>query len=159
VWDALEANVHLFAEAVKRLGDSRAVGLLTYAMHVSDVPWEARLAAKILPLLNPPEREVIMGYADRRFEEGVAVGEQRGIAIGEERGEVRGEARGEARGQIQGRRVTTLGFFQRRFKSLTPAHEAVILNADIAQLERLQDRLFTIQHPDELLTDEANQDG
>ncbi|MEY3213683.1 MAG: hypothetical protein RIT28_4164, partial [Pseudomonadota bacterium] len=40
VWDALEANVHLFAEAVKRLGDSRAVGLLTYAMHVSDVPWE-----------------------------------------------------------------------------------------------------------------------
>jgi predicted transposase YdaD len=147
VWDALEANVHLFAEAVKRLGDSRAVGLLTYAMHVSDVPWEARLAAKVLPLLRPPEREVIMGYADRRFEEGVVVGEQRGIAIGEERGEVRGEARGEARG----RRTTLLDMFRRRFKSLTPAHEAVILNADMDQVEHLMDCFFTIEHPDELL--------
>ena len=71
----------------------------------------------------PPQREVIVGYADRRFEDGVAVGEQRGIAIGEERGEVRGE--------LRGRRATILNMFQRRFKSFTSAHEAVILNADM----------------------------
>ena len=132
VWDALEANVPLFAEAVKRLGDSRAVGLLTYAMHVSDVPWERRLAEKILPLLKPPQREVIVGYADRRFEEGVAVGEQRG--------------------RLLERRENILGMFRRRFKSFTSAHEAVILNADMDQLEHLKDSLFTIEHPDELLT-------
>ena len=136
VWDALEANVPLFAEAVKRLGDSRAVGLLTYAMHVSDVPWERRLAEKILPLLKPPQREVIVGYADRRFEEGVAVGEQRG----------------EQRGRLLERRENILNMFQRRFKSFTSAHEAVILNADTDQLEHLKDSLFTIEHPDELLT-------
>ena len=151
VWDALEANVNLFAEAVKRLGDSRAVGLLTYAMHVSDVPWERRLAEKILPLLKPPQREVIVGYADRRFEEGVAVGEQRGIAIGEERGE--------ARGELRGRRATILNMFRRRFKSLTSAHEAVIVNADMDQLEHLMDSVFTIEHPDELLNGQADQES
>ena len=137
VWDALEANVNLFAEAVKRLGDSRAVGLLTYAMHVSDVPWERRLADKILPLLQPPTREVIVGYADRRFEEGFTLGG------------VEGEARG--------RRATILNMFRRRFKSLSSAHEAVILNADTDQLEHLMDSLFTIEHPDELLTAQADQ--
>gem|GEM_PF-2168438 len=142
VWDALEANVPLFAEAVKRLGDSRAVGLLTYAMHVSDVPWERRLAEKILPLLKPPQREVIVGYADRRFEEGVAVGEQRG----------------EQRGRLLERRENILGMFQRRFKSFTSAHEAVILNADMDQLEQLKDSLFTIEHPDELLNGQADQE-
>ena len=81
-----------------------------------------------------------MGYADRRFEEGVAVGEQRG------------ELRGEARGETRGRRATILNMFRRRFKSFTSAHEAVILNADMDQLEHLKDSLFTIEHPDELLT-------
>ena len=42
--------------------------------------------------------------------------------------------------------------FRRRFKSFTSAHEAVILNADMDQLEHLKDSLFTIEHPDELLT-------
>ena len=69
-----------------------------------------------------------MGYADRRFEEGVSVGEARG------------------------RRATILNMFQRRFKSFTSVHEAVILNADMDQLEGLKDSLFTIEHPDELLT-------
>jgi hypothetical protein len=150
VWDALEANVPLFAEAVKRLGDSRAVGLLTYAMHVSDVPWERRLAEKILPLLKPPQREVIVGYADRRFEEGVAVGEQRG--------EARGELRGELRGRLLERRENILDMFRRRFKSFTSAHEAVILNADMDQLEHLKESLFTIEHPDELLNGQADQE-
>ncbi|MCK6523684.1 Rpn family recombination-promoting nuclease/putative transposase [Myxococcota bacterium] len=128
VWDALEANLPLFADAVKRLGDSRAIGLIKYAMHVSDVPWERRLAEKVLPLLQPPTREVIVGYADRRFEEGVAVG------------------------NTLGRRDSVLQFYRRRFGALTPAHEAVILNADLPQLERLKDDLFTMNHPDELLT-------
>jgi hypothetical protein len=164
VWDALEANIHLFAEAVKRLGDSRAVGLLTYAMHVSDVPWERRLALKILPLLQPPEREVIVGYADRRFEEGVMVGEQRGVAIGEQRGEERGvaigeqrgiaigEQRGEERGRVAERRANALRLFKRRFKSFNSAHEAVLLNLAPDQLERLLDDLFTFEHPDELFS-------
>ena len=73
-----------------------------------------------------------MGYADRRFEEGVAVGEQRG------------------------HRATILDMFRRRFKSLTPAHEAVILNADLDQLDRLIDAVFTMTHPDELLTGQAD---
>ena len=73
-----------------------------------------------------------MGYADRRFEEGVAVGEQRG------------------------RRATMLDMFRRRFKSITPAHEAVILNADLDQLNRLMDDVFTMTHPDELLTGQAD---
>ena len=77
-----------------------------------------------------------MGYADRRFEEGVAVGEQRG----------------EQRGRLLERRENILNMFQRRFKSFTSAHEAVILNADTDQLEHLKDSLFTIEHPDELLT-------
>ena len=77
-----------------------------------------------------------MGYADRRFEEGVAVGEQRG----------------EQRGRLLERRENILGMFQRRFKSFTSAHEAVILNADTDQLEHLKDSLFTIEHPNELLT-------
>ena len=75
-----------------------------------------------------------MGYADRRFEEGVAVGEQRG------------------------RRATILDMFRRRFKSFTSAHEAVILNADMDQLEHLKDSLFTIEHPDELLNGKADQE-
>ena len=73
-----------------------------------------------------------MGYADRRFEEGVAVGEQRG------------------------RRATMLDMFRRRFKSIPPAHEAVILNADLDQLNRLMDDVFTMTHPDELLTGQAD---
>ncbi|MCK6513595.1 hypothetical protein L6R46_00870 [Myxococcota bacterium] len=77
-----------------------------------------------------------MGYADRRFEEGVAVGEQRG--------------------RLLERRENTLGMFRRRFKSLTPAHEAVILNADFHQLDRLMDDVFTMTHPDELLTGQAD---
>ena len=77
-----------------------------------------------------------MGYADRRFEEGVSVGEQRG----------------EARGRLLERRAVVRNMFQRRFKSFTSAHEAVILNADLDQLERLMDSVFTIEHPDELLT-------
>ena len=81
-----------------------------------------------------------MGYADRRFEEGVAVGEQRG------------ELRGEQRGRLLERRENILNMFRRRFKSFTSAHEAVILNADMDQLEHLKDSLFTIEHPDELLT-------
>jgi hypothetical protein len=75
---------------------------------------------------------VIVGYADRRFEEGVAVGEQRG------------------------RRATMLDMFRRRFKSITPAHEAVILNADLDQLNRLIDAVLTMTHPDELLTGQAD---
>ncbi|MEY3211364.1 MAG: hypothetical protein RIT28_1845, partial [Pseudomonadota bacterium] len=101
------------------------------AMHVSDVPWERRLAEKILPLLQPPQREVIVGYADRRFEEGVSVGE--------------------ARGRLLERRATLLDMFRRRFKSLTSTHEAIILNADMDQLKHMMDCLFTIEHPDELL--------
>ena len=76
-----------------------------------------------------------MGYADRRFEEGVSVGEARG------------------------HRATILDMFQRRFKSFTSAHEAVILNADMDQLEHLMDSFFTIQHPDELLNGQADQES
>ena len=144
VWDALEANVHLFAEAVKRLGDSRAVGLLTYAMHVSDVPWERRLAAKILPLLQPQEREVIVGYADRRFEEG--------FALGELQGKEGGIAIGELRGELRARRQLVAQLYRQRFKSFTPAHEAVILNASPDVLEIMVNSLFIVEHPDELLS-------
>jgi hypothetical protein len=49
--------------------------------------------------------------------------------------------------------------FRRRFKSFTSAHEAVILNADMDQLERLMDSVFTIEHPDELLTGQADPEG
>jgi hypothetical protein len=77
-----------------------------------------------------------VGYADRRFEEGVVVGEQRGEA--------------------RGRRGNLLDMFRRRFKSLTPAHEAVILSADMNQVEHLMDCFFTIEHPDELLTGKAD---
>ena len=81
-----------------------------------------------------------MGYADKRFEEGFAIGFERGFE------------RGFKRGLANGRREVTLEVYRLRFKSLTPAHEAVILNADMDQLEQLKDSLFTIEHPDELLT-------
>ena len=74
-------------------------------------------------------------------------------------GEQRGELRGEARGETRGRRATILDMFRRRFKSFTSAHEAVILNADMDQLEHLTDSFFTIQHPDELLNGQADQES
>ena len=85
-----------------------------------------------------------MGYADQRFEEGFAVGFERGFE------------RGFKRGLANGRRDVTLEVYRLRFKSLTPAHEAVILNADLDQLDRLMDDVFTMTHPDELLTGQAD---
>ena len=70
-----------------------------------------------------------------------------GFAVGFERGFERSFERGLA----NGRRDVTLEVYRLRFKSFTPAHEAVILNADLPQLERLKDDLFTMNHPDELL--------
>lgn len=81
-----------------------------------------------------------MGYADQRFEEGFAIGFERGFE----------------RGLANGRRDVTLEVYRLRFKSLTPAHEAVILNADLRQLDRLMDDVFTMTHPDELLTGQAD---
>lgn len=81
-----------------------------------------------------------MGYADQRFEEGFAIGFERGFE----------------RGLANGRRDVTLEVYRLRFKSLTPAHEAVILNAGLAQLDRLMDDVFTMTHPDELLTGQAD---
>jgi hypothetical protein len=102
---------------------------------------------------------VIVGYADRRFEEGVMVGEQRGEERGrvaEQRGEARGiaigEQRGEERGRVAERRANALRLFKRRFKSFNSAHEAVLLNLAPDQLERLLDDLFTFEHPDELFS-------
>ena len=85
-----------------------------------------------------------MGYADQRFEEGFAIGFERGFE------------RGFKRGLANGRRDVTLEVYRLRFKSLTPAHEAVILNAGLAQLDRLMDDVFTMTHPDELLTGQAD---
>jgi hypothetical protein len=95
------------------------------------------------------------------------VGEQRGIAIGEERGEARGEQRGEARGIVIGeergeqraRRQLVLHLFRQRFKALNSSHEAMISNASPDELERLVNNLFTIEHPDELLTGQADPEG
>ena len=81
-----------------------------------------------------------MGYADQRFEEGFAIGFERGFK----------------RGLANGRRDVTLEVYRRRFKSFTPAHEAVILNAGLDQLDRLMDDVFTMTHPDELLTGQAD---
>ncbi|MBK7757080.1 MAG: hypothetical protein IPI35_11900 [Deltaproteobacteria bacterium] len=81
-----------------------------------------------------------MGYADQRFEEGFAIGFERGFE----------------RGLANGRRDVTLEVYRLRFKSLTPAHEAVILNAGLDQLDRLMDAVFTMTHPDELLTGQAD---
>ena len=81
-----------------------------------------------------------MGYADQRFEEGFAIGFERGFK----------------RGLANGRRDVTLEVYRLRFKSLTPVHEAVILNADLRQLDRLMDDVFTMTHPDELLTGQAD---
>ena len=85
-----------------------------------------------------------MGYADQRFEEGFAIGFERGFE------------RGFKRGLANGRRDVTLEVYRLRFKSLTPAHEAVILNANQRQLDRLRDDVFTMTHPDELLTGQAD---
>lgn len=85
-----------------------------------------------------------MGYADQRFEEGFAIGFERGFE------------RGFKRGLANGRREVTLEVYRLRFKSLTPEHEAVILNAGLAQLDRLMDDVFTMTHPDELLTGQAD---
>jgi hypothetical protein len=85
-----------------------------------------------------------MGYADQRFEEGFAVGFELGFE------------RGFKRGLANGRRDVTLEVYRRRFKSITPAHEAVILNADLDQLDRLMDAVLTMTHPDELLTGQAD---
>ncbi|MCK6521664.1 Rpn family recombination-promoting nuclease/putative transposase [Myxococcota bacterium] len=168
VWETLDANVPLFAEAVSVLGDSRAVGLLSYAMHVSDAPWDVALKQKLLPLLQTPEREKIMGYADRRFEEGLAVGEQRGITIGEQRGITIGEQRGITIGEQRGeQRGITIGeqraerrlrqdlvtrLLRKRFGSaLTPEHEAVLAEASVDELEVFIENVLVMSHPDELL--------
>ncbi|MBK9645272.1 MAG: hypothetical protein IPO67_09030 [Deltaproteobacteria bacterium] len=84
-----------------------------------------------------------MGYADRRFEEGFALGElqgkEGGIAIG-------------GRGELRARRQLVAQLYRQRFKSFTPAHEAVILNASPDVLEIMVNSLFIVEHPDELLS-------
>ncbi|MBK7754867.1 MAG: hypothetical protein IPI35_00325 [Deltaproteobacteria bacterium] len=42
--------------------------------------------------------------------------------------------------------------YRQRFKSFTPAHEAVILNASPDVLEIMVNSLFIVEHPDELLS-------
>ena len=77
-----------------------------------------------------------MGYADRRFEEGFALG----------------ELQGEERGGLRARRQLVAQLYRQRFKSFTPAHEAVILNASPDVLEIMVNSLFIVEHPDELLS-------
>jgi hypothetical protein len=93
-----------------------------------------------------------MGYPDQRFEEGFAIGFERAFVRAFERG----FAKAQERIRLEGRRDVTLEVYRLRFKSLTPEHEAVILNADPDQLERLIDAVFTMTHPDELLTGQAD---
>ena len=93
-----------------------------------------------------------MGYADQRFEEGFAIGFERGFVRAFERS----FAKAQQRIRLEGRRDVTLEVYRRRFKSFTPAHEAVILNAGLAQLDRLMDEVLTMTHPDELLTGQAD---
>ncbi|MCK6521663.1 hypothetical protein L6R49_09515 [Myxococcota bacterium] len=94
-----------------------------------------------------------MGYADRRFEEGLAAGEQRGITIGEQRGITIGEQRAERR--LRNDLVTRI--LRKRFGSaLTPAHEAVLAEASVDALDGLIESVLVMRHPDELL---HNHDG
>ncbi|MBK9370596.1 MAG: hypothetical protein IPN01_30595 [Deltaproteobacteria bacterium] len=85
-----------------------------------------------------------MGYADRRFEEG--------FALGELQGKEGGIAIGELRGELRARRQLVAQLYRQRFKSFTPAHEAVILNASPDVLEIMVNSLFIVEHPDELLS-------
>ena len=81
-----------------------------------------------------------MGYADRRFEEGFALGE------------LQGKEGGIAIGELRARRQLVAQLYRQRFKSFTPAHEAVILNASPDVLEIMVNSLFIVEHPDELLS-------
>jgi hypothetical protein len=88
-----------------------------------------------------------MGYPDQRFEEGFAIGFERAFVRAFERG----FAKTQEHIRLEERRDVTLKVYRLRFTSLTPAQEAIILNADPNQLERLIDAVFTMTHPDELL--------
>jgi hypothetical protein len=68
LWRNIEDNVPLFQAGLSELGVNPSLGMLEYAMKLSEAPWDDALRERLLALLNPPEREVIMSYFYRQME-------------------------------------------------------------------------------------------
>ena len=68
--------------------------------------------------------------------------EMRGEARGEVKGRVEGKAEGKAEGELEGSANTLKRLLTRRFGALPSGVQARIAQADLAQLERWEDRLL-----------------
>lgn len=135
LWRNIEDNVPLFQAGLSELGVNPSLGMLEYAMKLSEAPWDDALRERLLALLNPPEREVIMSYFYRQME----ASREEGFQLGRESERAR-NARDVAR------RLLT-----RRFGPLSPEDEAALDSASIGALEAVPDHIFTASSAAEVL--------
>ena len=146
LWRNIEDNVPLFQEGLTQLGVNPSLGMLEYAMKLSEAPWDDALRSKILALLNPPEREVIMSYFYRQME----ASREEGIQIGEERERARlAEALEQER--LLAAQEFARSLLVRRFGPLSPEDEAALQGATINALKGVPDEIFTASSATALL--------
>lgn len=130
LWRNIAENVPLFQKGLNQLGVNPSLGMLEYAMKLSEAPWDDTLRSRLLTLLNPPEREVIMSYFYRQME----ASREEGIQIGEERERARA---------VQVARDLARRLLLRRFGSLTAEEEAALEGASLEVLQAVPDEIFT----------------
>ena len=170
LWRNIEDNVPLFQAGLSELGVNPSLGMLEYAMKLSEAPWDDALRERLLALLNPPEREVIMSYFYRQMEasreEGFQLGreseralfaealEQERVrnaqAVEQERvrnAQAVEQERARAAEALEQERVRNARdvarrLLTRRFGPLSPEDEATLNGASIDALKAVQDEIF-----------------
>ena len=146
LWRNIEDNVPLFQAGLSELGVNPSLGMLEYAMKLSEAPWDDALRERLLALLNPPEREVIMSYFYRQME----ASREEGIQLGRE-SERALFAEALEQERVRNAQEFARSLLTRRFGPLSPEDEAALSAASIDALKAVPEHIFTATSAAEVL--------